>query len=313
MKKNTLFIFLSYIIILTTIFLSVVFADTAVLNQLKQSPVPLTISIISIISILSYLLFIIFSHDYKKRNKYAQKEKEIAGLKANEKYRKEFLGNVSHELKTPLFNIQGYVSTLLEEDIEDKRILTKFLNRADKNISRLISVVNDLETISQLESGKLKMEKSEFNLTELIAEALDMHESEALKKLTHLEFPQKGEEIFVKADRNRILTVLSNLISNAIHYGKKGGIAKIFIKQEQHEVWVYVFDDGIGIPKKDKARVFERFYRVDKSRSKESGGTGLGLSIVKHIIDNHNRKIKLSSEKGEGSKFYFSLESVDNQ
>ncbi len=236
------------------------------------------------------------------------KLQEISELKANEKFRKEFLGNVSHELKTPLFNIQGYISTLIEGGLQDETINLKYLKHSEKNINRLISIVHDLETISALESGDKKLLFEKFNICDLISEVVSMHEIRANNKSITLEIKcLQGDEVFVKADKKGIADVLSNLVINSIIYGKKNGQTTIVIDEKSDKVWISVRDTGIGIDKEEINRIFERFYRVDKSRSKIQGGTGLGLSIVKHIIEAHNQEIIVDSRVGEGTTFTFSL------
>ncbi len=240
-----------------------------------------------------------------------RKLKEIATLKANEKYRKEFLGNVSHELKTPLFNMQGYISTLIDGGLSDENINVKYLQRTEKNINRLISVVKDLETISALESGIQKLNLTEFDLLQLITEVMEMQEIRANKKNIELKLTSEpSAPVFVKADKNGISDILSNLLINSIIYGKENGHTIISVKEQNKKIFVSVTDNGIGIKAKYINRIFERFYRIDKSRSKLQGGTGLGLSIVKHIIEAHNQEIRVTSTLNEGSNFTFSLEKV---
>ena len=237
------------------------------------------------------------------------KLKEIATLRANEKYRKEFLGNVSHELKTPLFNMQGYISTLIDGGIDDKKINVKYLQRTEKNINRLISVVKDLESISALESGFKKLNLTNFDIIQLINELVEMQEIRANKKGINLVLNfNKNESIYVKADKDGVADILSNLLINSIIYGKENGTTTIDIEQKNKKVFISIIDNGIGIKQKDINRIFERFYRVDKSRSKLQGGTGLGLSIVKHIIEAHKQEIKVISKLNEGCNFTFSLE-----
>ena len=239
------------------------------------------------------------------------KVKEIATLKANEKYRKEFLGNVSHELKTPLFNLQGYVSTLIDGGIEDDKINLKYLHRTEKNINRLISVVQDLETISALESGSQKLNFVEFDILQLITEVMEMQEIRAKRKGIELKIDSgTSKNITVRADKKGISDVLSNLIINSIIYGMENGNTIVSVKEQDNKIFVSVIDDGIGIKEKHINRIFERFYRVDKSRSKLQGGTGLGLSIVKHIIEAHNQEIKVQSILNKGCNFTFSLDKV---
>ena len=233
---------------------------------------------------------------------------EIAQLKANEKFRKEFLGNVSHELKTPLFNIQGYISTLIDGALQDTDINMKYLQHSEKNINRLISIVHDLESISALESGEKKPNFERFNILNLIKEVLAMQEIRAKNKNIKIELNNRvGKDTFVFADKKGIANVLDNLIINSIIYGKENGKTIIEITKKTDKLLLSVSDNGIGIEKNNINRIFERFYRVDKSRSKIQGGTGLGLSIVKHVIEAHNQEISVKSKIGEGTTFSFSL------
>lgn len=233
---------------------------------------------------------------------------EIYRLKEMEKYRKEFLGNVSHELKTPIFNIQGYILTLLDGGLEDPAINLKYLERTEKSINRLISIVEDLETISRHESGELKLEREEYNIVNLVEEVFEAQEIRAKKRNISLQFAKKYKKpIIVYADKVKIFQVLTNLITNSIYYGKSGGKTLVSISRAKEKIIVEVNDDGIGIAPTDLTRIFERFYRVDKSRSREQGGTGLGLAIVKHIIEAHNETIRVKSKLNKGSTFIFSL------
>lgn len=233
---------------------------------------------------------------------------EIAVLRANEKYRKEFLGNVSHELKTPLFNIQGYILTLIDGGLEDENINMKYLKRTDKNINRLISIVKDLETISKLETGDRLLELSVFDIVQLINEIFEMLDIRAKRKGIVFQFDKKyTEPLKVRADKKAISDVLSNLIINSIIYGKEGGKTTASIENTENKVFISIEDNGIGIDKKYQQRVFERFFRVDKSRSKIQGGTGLGLAIVKHSIEAHRQTITVKSQLNIGTKFTFSL------
>ncbi len=237
-----------------------------------------------------------------------KKSLEITQLKQLEKYRREFLGNVSHELKTPIFNIQGYILTLLDGGLEDKKVNKLYLQRAEKSINRLISIVNDLESISRLESGEMKLELKKINIIKLFEESFEMHEMLAKDHSIKLKFAKKFEKpIPVYADKQRILEAINNLIVNSIKYGKENGTTYVDFLDMGEVLLVDVTDDGIGIAEKDIPRIFERFYRTDKSRSREMGGTGLGLSIVKHIIEAHQQTINVRSNVGEGSSFAFTL------
>ncbi len=234
---------------------------------------------------------------------------EIERLKDLERYRKEFVGNVSHELKTPIFNIQGYILTLLEGGLEDPKINKLYLTRSEKSIDRMISIVEDLESITKLETGELKPQYSVFDIVKITEEAFEMELMLAKERKITFEFANKPDKsIMVKADKKRIMEVITNLITNGIKYGKRKGLIKIGFYDFDDKIMVEVSDNGIGIDKKDLPRIFERFYRVDKSRSREQGGTGLGLSIVKHIIEAHNQTINVQSVLDEGTTFTFTLE-----
>ncbi len=237
------------------------------------------------------------------------KTQEIQQLKQMEKYRKEFIGNVSHELKTPVFNIQGYILTLLDGGIDDPDINELYLNRTEKSIDRMISIIEDLESISKLESGELKLEYENINLIQLVEDVFDLQEMRAKENKVTLSLGSSVDRsVLVRVDKQRISQVLSNLIVNSINYGEKGGKTVVNIYDMASRVLVEVKDNGIGISKASQPRIFERFFRVDKSRSRHQGGTGLGLSIVKHIIEAHKQTINVSSEKDEGTSFTFTLE-----
>jgi two-component system phosphate regulon sensor histidine kinase PhoR len=237
-----------------------------------------------------------------------RKTKEISQLRQLEKYRREFLGNVSHELKTPIFNIQGYVLTLLDGGLEDENINRLYLERTEKSVNRLITIVNDLESISRLESGELKLEYARFNIVKIIREAFDEHEIHSKEREISLKFAKAADKaIYVIADKKRIQEVINNLIDNSIKYGKKGGHTTVDFHDMEENVLIEIVDDGIGISDKDLPRIFERFFRADKSRSREMGGTGLGLSIVKHIIEAHNQTLNVQSKIDKGSSFTFTL------
>jgi len=236
------------------------------------------------------------------------KTHEIDKLRKLEKYRREFLGNVSHELKTPMFNVQGYISTLLDGGLKDETINQKFLERADQSINRLISIVQDLESISKLESGELTLKKENFNILQLIKEVIEFQEMRASQKTIIIQILNPEKNIMVNADRERMNEVLNNLILNSIIYGKESGETNIQIFDMDENVLVEITDNGIGIEEKYLPRLFERFFRVDKSRSSESGGTGLGLAIVKHILEVHGQAIHVKSTFGEGSSFSFTLQ-----
>ncbi len=240
------------------------------------------------------------------------KTKEIAQLKQLEKYRKEFLGNVSHELKTPIFNIQGYVLTLLDGGLEDANINRLYLERTVKSINRIISIVEDLESISRLESGELKLHHQKFDIITLTEEIFELQEMSAKSMKIKLGFLHNYEKpLMVYADRKRLTEVINNLIVNSIKYGKVGGKTTIAFLDMGENILTEVTDNGIGIAEKDIPRLFERFFRVDKSRSRDMGGTGLGLSIVKHIIEAHNQTINVRSATNVGSSFAFTLQKAN--
>jgi two-component system phosphate regulon sensor histidine kinase PhoR len=240
-------------------------------------------------------------------------DREIARLKEAEKFRKQYLGNVAHELKTPIFNIQGYISTLLDGGLEDEVINRKYLERAEKSVERMINILGDLDTISRLDSDMNQMHPESFDMVALCKDFAEQAEMEAAKRNITLQV--KGADnlpssCWVSADKFYIGQVLENLIVNSIRYGKEGGLTKITCRDMLDKILVEVEDDGIGIAKSDLPRVFERFYRTDKGRSREQGGTGLGLAIVKHIIENHGEKVSVRSELGAGSTFTFTLKKV---
>jgi two-component system, OmpR family, phosphate regulon sensor histidine kinase PhoR len=243
--------------------------------------------------------------------KFAEDKKlEIETLKIRETYRKEFMGNVSHELKTPLFTVQGYILTLLDGAHKDKAIRKKYLERAGKGVERLIYIVKDLDMITKLETGDLHLTYETFNITQLIQASFDLLEMKAARKNITLTFDTDYKEnIYVRADKDRIQQVLTNLIVNSIKYGKKGGTTEVSIENLiKNKVIVRVTDNGEGIEKENITRLFERFFRVDKSGSRKEGGSGLGLSIVKHILEAHGEKIFVESVFGVGSEFSFTLE-----
>ena len=236
-----------------------------------------------------------------------ERQKELEHLKKLENYRKEFLGNVSHELKTPIFNIQGYVATLIDGGINDPKINLEYLKRADKSVDRMINIIDDLETISQLETGTLSLDLEKFNIIEMVHDVCKQIEIQAQKKNISLKINSTQKVIKVIADRYRIRQVLANLLSNSIKYGKENGETSITIIPEKDKIGIAITDNGIGLEEKHLSRIFERFYRVDKGRSREQGGTGLGLSIVKHIIEAHHQTITATSKENEGTTFVFTL------
>ena len=243
--------------------------------------------------------------------KFAQDKKlEIETLKVREEYRKEFLGNISHELKTPLFTVQGYVLTLLDGAMDNEDLRKKYLERANKGVERLIYIVRDLDMITKLEVGDLSLNIEDFDIVALVESVFDLLEMKSAKKKITLTFDmQYPEPIMVRADKERIRQVLTNLVVNSIKYGSFKGTTEISIENLiKNKVIVRVTDNGEGIAKANIPRLFERFYRIDKSGSRKEGGSGLGLSIVKHIIEAHDERIYIESELSVGSEFSFTLE-----
>jgi len=237
-----------------------------------------------------------------------ERKEEIEEMKKLETYRREFLGNVSHELKTPLFNIQGYILTLLDSGLKDTDINIDYLEKSEQNINRMIAIVEDLEAISRFESGELQLDITKFDIVSLTKEVVDMLEIKAKKKHIKMYFRQDYDKpIFVKADKEKIRQVLVNLIDNSIKYNNDNGKTKLSFYDMDENILIEVTDNGIGIEAKDIPRLFERFFRIDKSRSRGQGGSGLGLAIVKHIIEAHNQSINVRSTIGVGSTFAFTL------
>jgi len=238
-----------------------------------------------------------------------QRATEIDMMKEMESYRKEYIGNVSHELKTPLFSIQGYVETLRDGGVDNLTIRDKYLERIDKSVERLIAIVTDLDMINRLEAGEINLTISKFDVNLLIKEIFDLLEFEAEKHNTTLQIQTLHPQIFVEADKQKISQVFINLISNAIHYANRQE-AKVIVKTSilKNKVLIEVIDNGMGIKSEILPRIFERFYRVETSRSRREGGSGLGLAIVKHILEAHNENITVESVYLEGTKFSFMLE-----
>ena len=248
--------------------------------------------------------------------KFADDQKlEIELLKDKENYRKEFIGNISHELKTPLFTIQGYVDTLLDGAIEDKNIRNKYLKRTSKGVDRLIYIVKDLDLITQFESGIQTIDRSYFDVIQLIENVFDLLEMQATKNNISLSFDREyTAPIMVFADMERIQQVLTNLIINSIKYGLEEGKTEVGVERLSTEkIMVRITDNGEGIEEENIPRLFERFYRVDKSGNRKGGGSGLGLAIVKHIIEAHQEKLLVESKIGVGSEFSFTLESQQKE
>ena len=237
----------------------------------------------------------------------AQRKNELEDLKKLEKYRKNFVGNISHELKTPLFSIQGYLHTLLDGGLEDKKINIKYIEKALSNAERLQAIVDDLEVINSLEEDS-KLDLSEFNLRRLSEEVIT--DLELLSKEKHVKIsihksPEQG--LWVEADKQKIRQVIENLLTNSIKYGHEDGKTKITFTDQGEYLRMEIADNGIGIEDKHIKHLFDRFYRVDKSRARDYGGSGLGLAIVKHILEAHSSKIEVKSELGKGTSFAFAL------
>ncbi|RNC83063.1 MAG: hypothetical protein ED557_10110 [Balneola sp.] len=241
-------------------------------------------------------------------------EREIQRLNRIENYRKEFIGDISHELKTPIFAIQGFIETLLNGALEDEEVNRSFLQKAMRNVNRLIYLTKDLMEISKLETGELKSEVEDIYLYEVVQETVESLNYKADKEEVSLTVIDFDKNLQVRVDKNQIRQVLINLIENGIKYNSKGGNVEIGLKdlsKEPSKVRLYVTDTGMGIDQADLPRVTERFFRVDKSRSRERGGTGLGLAIVKHIIEAHGEQLKIKSEPNRGSTFSFTLTLVN--
>lgn len=236
------------------------------------------------------------------------KRTEIETLKKEGIYRKEFVGNVAHELKTPLFSVQGYISNLLDGAMDDKELLKKYLKRAEKSVDRLTFIIKDLDLITQLESSTLKLKVTSFDILKLTEEIIEDLEISASKRNIKIIFNKNyDKQILVEADKNRIEQVITNLVTNSINYGSEKGTTEISFESNVEKIIVKVNDNGEGITEENMPRLFQRFFRVDVSRSRSQGGSGLGLAIVKHIIDAHNENIYVQSTVGVGSEFSFSL------
>ncbi len=249
----------------------------------------------------------------KRMEKFVEgKRLEIKNLTDRDSFRRDFLGNVAHELKTPLFTVQGYILTLIEGAVNDKEIRTKYLDRANKGVERLVAVIKDLDMIAKLENDGMKINITVFNILELVQNVFDLFEMKAKKRNITLKFDRIYEfPVFVKGDIEKIEQVLINLVVNSIKYGKPNGHTIIAVDTYNEEKFIVkVNDNGEGIKQKHLSRLFERFYRVDQSRSREQGGSGLGLSIVKHIIEAHDETILLKSTYGKGSEFSFTLKNA---
>jgi len=243
------------------------------------------------------------------KNYSIESQTEIKSMKEKENFRRNFIGNLAHELKTPLFTSQSYLLTLIDGALKDEKVNLKYLKIAEKAIERLIFIAKDLDLITKLESDNMKLEKTSFNLISIINNVFEMLEIQAEKNNISLIIDSKKKKINVTADQEKIHQVLTNLIENSIKYGKKDGTTEISIEEIlENKYLVRITDNGQGIKKENFERLFERFYRVENSGNRSTGGSGLGLAIVKHIIDAHNEKIYVESDFGIGSEFSFSIE-----
>ncbi|MFK7968938.1 MAG: sensor histidine kinase [Bacteroidia bacterium] len=254
--------------------------------------------------ILEWLVF------RKLKNLRLISQREIKKLKELEAYRREFLGEVSHELKTPIFAIQGFIDTLIDGAMDDEKVRVKFLKKAGKNANRLASLVDDLLLLTQAESGEMEIKIRAFSMYELLIDVLDSLNQKYQKKSRPVAFslqPNELEDTWVLADQERIQQVLINLIDNGVKYGDDKGAVNIMLKIEDGQLITSIEDDGPGIDQEHIDKIFRRFYRVDKSRSRDKGGTGLGLAIVKHFLEAHGSQISVVSQKGKGTTFSFPL------
>lgn len=236
-----------------------------------------------------------------------ERKKEITKLKEQAAFRRDFLGNLAHELKTPVFSIQGYILTLLEGGLEDEKVNRKFLERAAFSAERMTEILEDLDQIMNLEVNKVALKMESFDLVKLTKDIINSFEERSIEKLVKVSMDKKYEPIFVKADRSKISQVLTNLIANSINYSKENGATTIRFYPINQSLITEVSDNGIGIAEQNIPRLFERFYRVEQSRNRNEGGSGLGLAICKHIIESHNETISVKSKLDEGTTFSFSL------
>ena len=243
----------------------------------------------------------------KKMN--SDKNLEIELLKKEQDFRREFIGNIAHELKTPIFTVQGYVLTLLDGEIEDQKIIKKYLKQTSKGVDRLIYIIKDLDLITKFESGIATLNNKPFDIISAIKNVFELLEMQALENKIVLKFDKDyPNPIVVNADEERIHQVLTNLIVNSLKYGVKKGVTEVSVELlKENKILVRIADNGEGIDEEHLPRLFERFYRVDKTRNRNQGGSGLGLAIVKHIIEAHDEKILVESESKVGSEFSFSL------
>lgn len=292
-------------LVLSLVFLSINVINGQALEEILFSGVIFFfIASLLLIVLMELLVF------RKLKNAHSLNQLEIDKLKNLETYRREFLGEVSHELKTPIFAIQGFIHTLIDGAMDDERVRMKFLRKAMKNSDRLSNLVEDLLIITQAESGEMEIKLTKFNLYYLVLEVLESLEYKLTSKkrnITSQIITNGFENVLVMADRERILQVLSNLVDNAIKYGDSKGTVSIEITEKDDKMEVRVADEGSGIEEEHLDKIFRRFYRVDKSRSRDKGGTGLGLAICKHLLTVHGESIWVQSKVGEGTSFSFTL------
>lgn len=237
-----------------------------------------------------------------------EKNSEISQLKKQEHFRREFIGNIAHELKTPVFSIQGYILTLLDGGLEDEKVNRVFLERASKATDRMTNILNDLDHLAKLEVNKVVIETTSFDIVELVNDVFEELEIKAREKDIDLSFSKEFDPVYVQADKTKIGQVLMNLINNSINYGKRGGETQVRFYIMNNIVTIEVSDNGMGIAEEDVPRLFERFYRVEKSRNRNEGGSGIGLAIAKHFVEAHGQTINVRSTLGIGSTFIFSLD-----
>lgn len=330
MKLNTPFKISVFISLILVIYALICYLLFPLLNVIISSFLFFTFSFITIYYIIKYQFYqrikVIYKNIYKFKgtsnindlnldnaDKEAQewadqKEEELAVLQKDENYRREFIGNVSHELKTPIFNIQGYIHTLIDGALYDKNVNMAYLERTSKSVDRMINIVEDLVTISKIESDRLDLEMENFDIVDLAKDIFDQTEMKAKKANLSISLDKEYDPISVLADRDKIIQVFTNLVVNSIKYGKEGGETKVRFYEMGENILIEVADNGIGISQQNLPRLFERFYRVDKSRSRDQGGTGLGLAIVKHILESHNQVINVRSTEDVGTTFSFTLQ-----
>ncbi|MFL2637328.1 MAG: sensor histidine kinase [Flavobacteriaceae bacterium] len=301
------FLFLTTVLTLVSFFFTYLYLKFFVENKIKE----IYNSIIPKKDIVEENLISTNMEDLvdQLKNYSIESQTEIKSMKEKENFRRNFIGNLAHELKTPLFTSQSYLLTLIDGALKDEKVNLKYLKIAEKAIERLIFIAKDLDLITKLESDNMNLEKTSFNLISIINNVFEMLEIQAEKNNISLVIDSKKNKINVTADQEKIHQVLTNLIENSIKYGKKDGTTEISIEEIlENKYLVRITDNGQGIKKEHFERLFERFYRVENSGNRSTGGSGLGLAIVKHIIDAHNEKIYVESDYGIGSEFSFSIE-----